>query len=51
MEAILLKVEQNVTDKLHWISKPEPISVSIALNVDGYNNPKCFVDISPQNLI
>ena len=51
MEAILLKVEQNVTDKLHWISKHEPISVSIASNVDGYNNPKCFVDISPQKLI
>ena len=47
MEAILLKVEQNVTDKLHWISKHVPISVSI----DGYNNPKCFVDISPQKLI
>ena len=51
MEAILPKIEQNVTDKLHWISKHEPISVSIASNVDGYNNPKCFVDISPKNLI
>ena len=51
MEAVLLKIEQNVTDKLHWISRHEPISVSIASNVDGYINPKCFVDTSSKNLI
>ena len=51
MEAVLLKLEQNVTDKLHWISRHEPISLTIASNIDGYNNPKCFVDISSKNLI
>ena len=51
MEALLLKLDQNVTEKLHWISRHEPISVSIASNIDGYNNPKCFVDTSDENLI
>ena len=51
MEAILLKLDQSVTEKLHWISRHEPISVSIASNVDSYNNPKCFVDSSSKNLI
>ena len=51
MEALLLKLDQNVTEKLHWISRHEPISVSIASNIDGYNNPKCFVDTSSKNLI
>ena len=51
MEAILLKLDQSVTEKLHWIPRHEPISVSIASNVDGYNNPKCFVDSSSKNLI
>ena len=51
MEALLLKLHQNVTEKLHWISRHEPISMSIASNIDGYNNPKCFVDTSSKNLI
>ena len=51
MEAILLKLDQNVTETLHWISRHEPISVSIASNIEGYNNPKCFVDLSSKNLI
>ena len=51
MEALLLKLDQNVTEKLHWISRHEPISVSIASNIDGYINPKCFVDTSSKNLI
>ena len=51
MEALLLKLDQNVTEKLHWISRHELISVSIASNIDGYINPKCFVDTSSKNLI
>ena len=51
MEALLLKLDQNVTEKLHWISRHELISVSIASNIDGYNNPKCFVDTSSESLI
>ena len=48
---MLIKIEQNVTDKLQWISRHEPISVSIASNVHGYINPKFFVDTSSKNLI
>ena len=42
IEAMLLKVEQNFTDKLQWISRHEPINVSIACNTNKYCNPKCF---------
>ena len=48
---MLVKLEQNVTDKLYWISKHEPISVSITSNIDGYINPKCIVDTSQTKLI
>ena len=51
MEAMLLKLDQNVTDKLHWISKHEPISVSFASNINGYIDPKCFADITQNKLI
>ena len=42
---------KDMTDKLHWISRHEPISASIALNVDGYSDPRCFVDIVQNSLI
>ena len=35
-----IKLDENVTDKIHWLSRHEPISASIASNVDGYIDPK-----------
>ena len=49
MEAMLQKI-QSTSDsqdkKLQWLTKHVPISISIASNVSGYEEPKCIVDLT-----
>ena len=53
MEALLKKIHitNHQHDKLKWISKHFPISVSIASNIEGFDDPKCIVELSPDKLI
>ena len=53
MEALLKKIpsSNHHTDKLKWVSKHFPISTSIASNVEGFYDPKCIIELSPDNLI
>ena len=51
-EAILSHVtEQQPTPRLKWLRKHEPVSVSVASNVDGSEEAKCFVNADPECLI
>ena len=38
-----IKLDQNVTEKLHWISRHKLLSMSIASNIEGYNNPNVLL--------
>ena len=51
MEAILIKNHDKSSDKLQWLSKHKPISISIASNVLGYEAPYCLVNEKSDNLI
>ena len=51
MEAILLKSNLSKSDKLTWISQHHPISVSIASNVENFEESECFVNTDPDQLI
>ena len=51
MEAILMKTNTPSTDQMNFLSRHIPVSVSICSNVEGFTNSKCFVEISPSNLI
>ena len=51
MEAILMKTSTSCTDQMNFLSKHIPVSVSISSNVEGFCEPKCFVDTSSNNLI
>ena len=51
-EAILSHVtEQQSTPRLKWLRKHEPISVSVASNVVGSEEAKCFVNADQECLI
>ena len=51
-EAILSPVtEEHPTPRLKWLRKHEPISVSVASNVAGYEEAKCFVNSDPKGLV
>ena len=49
MEAILMKTNTPSTDQMHFLSRY--VNVSVCSNVEGFYEPKCFVDISSDNLI
>ena len=51
MEAVLMKTTTTCTDQMNFLSKHIPVSVSISSNVEGFCEPKCFVDTSSNNLI
>ena len=51
MEAILTKSHDKTSDKLQWLSKHKPISISIASNVLGYETPCCLVNENSESLI
>ena len=46
-----MKTNASCTDQLHFLSKHIPVSISVSSNVEGFGEPKCFVDISSNNLI
>ena len=51
-EAILSPVtEDQPTPHLKWMRKHKPISVSVASNVPGFEEAKCFVNADPKELI
>ena len=52
-EALLSPINEKdqPTAKLKWLRRHEPISVSIASNVDGYKTAKCFLNPDPKLLI
>ena len=51
-EAILSPItEEQPTPRLKWLRKHEPISVSVASNVPGFEEAKCFVNADPKALI
>ena len=51
-EAILAPItEEQPTPRLKWLRKHEPISVSVASNVPGFEEAKCFVNADPKALI
>ena len=43
--------EQQPTPRLKWLRKHEPVSVSVASNMVGSEEPKCFVNADPERLI
>ena len=51
MEAVLMKTNASCTDQMNFLSKHISVSVSVSSNVEGFCEPKCFVDISSYNLI
>ena len=46
-----MKTNTPTTDQMHFLSKHVPVSVSVCTNVEGFYEPKCFVDISSDILI
>ena len=46
-----MKTNASCTDQMNFLSKHIPVSVSVSSNVEGFCDPKCFVDISSNNLI
>ena len=51
-EAVLSHIKDDqTTKKLKWLRRHDPISVSVASNVDGFESAKCFVNSDPKKLI
>ena len=51
-EAILFPItEEQLTPRLKWLRKHEPISVSVASNVPGFEEAKCFINADSKALI
>jgi hypothetical protein len=50
-EALLLKTNIKTSEKLQWSHKHVPMSVSVCSNVDGFKQPKCFVNIDTDDLL
>ena len=46
-----MKTTTPCTDQMNFLSKHIPASTSISSNVEGFREPKCFVDTSSNNLI
>ena len=51
MEAMLQKIQSSTQDKLKWLTKHIPISISIASNVAGFEEPTCIVEMNGKSLI
>ena len=54
MEAMLQKIQSpnHLEDKtLQWLTKHVPISISIASNVTGFEEPKCIVELNEKKNI
>ena len=50
-ESILQKIEENSGEKTKYFQKHKPVSVSVCSNLDGYRNPKCFVNENVKQLV
>ena len=51
-EAVLSRIrEDQTTPNLKWLRRHDPISVSVASNVEGYTEPRSFVELDPKDLI
>lgn len=50
-EALQQNVYDQSTEFIHWTAKHVPISVSICRNVDGFNEPMCFVEPDQDQLV
>ena len=51
MEAMLVPVNNKITEKLCWTHHHLPSSVAICSNVDGYTSPHCIVNVDSDELI
>ena len=51
MEALLVQSDHASTKNLKWLSTHIPVSVSVASNVEGYQDPVCFVNQDVPSLI
>ena len=50
-ESMLVKLQDDATDKLEWTQKHVPISVSVCSNVPGYTEPACFEQSDMNSLL
>ena len=50
-ESMLEKTQVRTSDKLVWVQKHVPISVSICSNVEGFKKPICFVNTKLDELL
>ncbi len=50
-ESCLETVEGEGTDKLSWLQKHNPISVSVCSSIPGFTDPQCFIDPDPDKLL
>ncbi|CAG2221819.1 unnamed protein product [Mytilus edulis] len=50
-EAMLVPIKESNSDKLTWIQRHDPISVSVCSNVEGFTESHCIVDPTAQSLV
>ena len=50
-EAVLCPQDDDRAGKLKWEAEHQPISVSVCSNVEGFQEPRCFVDPDCETLI
>ena len=50
-EAILQREVSQVSENLKWEARHIPISVSVCSNVEGYTEPRCFVEANVRELL
>ena len=50
-EAVLCPQDDDQAGKLKWEAEHQPISVSVCSNVEGFQEPRCFVDPDCESLI
>ncbi len=51
MESYLEKIEGDCTQKLEWLEKHMPISVSLSSNLPGYEKGRCIINENPDELV
>ncbi len=50
-ESFLEPIDDDATDKLSWLQRHRAISVSVCSSLEGFTEPKCFVDEDEDQLI
>ena len=51
IEAVLMKTNRPSTEQLQFLSKHVPVTISVSSNVEGYHQPKYFVDVYLQIIL